>query len=329
MDIVTGATGYIGNVLVRQLLNKGRAVRTLVRPTSDLTSLKGLKIEKAIGNILDIDSLINAFREADTVYHLAANISIMPGNAKLIRKINIEGTINVIKACIKCGVRRLIYTSSIHALEEPSNGTIIDEDMPFDPYSIRGEYDRSKAQASLEVLKATRRGLDAVIVCPTGITGPYDFKVSAMSQTFINFASHRLKFIVDGAFDFVDVRDVAAGHILAANKGKTGESYILSGERVTMDGMMSILEKVTGVRASQHKVPVRLAKIIGSLAPIYYKTANKTPYFTSYSVCTLQGNSFISHRKATTQLGYFPRPIEISIRDSINWLSENKLLQAS
>jgi len=230
MDIVTGATGYIGNVLVRQLLNKGRAVRTLVRPTSDLTSLKGLKIEKAIGNILDIDSLINAFREADTVYHLAANISIMPGNAKLIRKINIEGTINVIKACIKCGVRRLIYTSSIHALEEPSNGTIIDEDMPFDPYSIRGEYDRSKAQASLEVLKATRRGLDAVIVCPTGITGPYDFKVSAISQTFINFASHRLKFIVDGAFDFVDVRDVAAGHILAANKGKTGESYILSGE---------------------------------------------------------------------------------------------------
>ena len=322
MDIVTGATGSIGNVLVRQLLNRGRAVRALVRSTSDLSSLEGLKIEKAVGNILNINSLIDAFKEADTIYHLAAYVSIMPGDIKLIRKINLEGTINVIEACIKCNVKRLVYTSSIHALKEPPDGTAIDENMPFDPYNIRGEYDRSKAQASLEVLKAARKGLDAVVVCPTGIMGPYDFRISSMSQTFINFINHKLKFIVGGAFDFVDVRDVAIGHILAADKGKTGESYILSGERVTMDEMMSILEETTGVRASQYKVPVLLAKMIGSLTPIYYRITNKTPYFTSYSIRTLQGNSFIRHKKATMQLGYSPRPIETSIKDSVRWLND-------
>ncbi|HEY4695694.1 MAG TPA: SDR family oxidoreductase [Candidatus Hydromicrobium sp.] len=326
MEVVTGATGCIGNVLTRELLRKGKKVRVLIRSTSDISSLEGLEIEKVLGDILDKDSLIKAFKGADIVYHLAAIISIMPGDRALIRRVNLEGTRNVIDACLKCGVRRLVYTSSIHALEEPPLGTVIDEDMPFDINSNRGEYDRSKALASLEVIEVARDGLDSVVVCPTGVVGPYDFRGSLITRTFIDFARKGIKMNVDGAYDFVDVRDVAAGHILAAEKGKTGHYYILSGQRITLDEIFSILEEITGVKAPKYKVPFWLAKTAGIFTPLYYKLANKTPRFTNYSINTLRSNSYISHEKAGRELGYEARPIKKSIEDTFEWLHENKML---
>jgi len=326
MHMITGAAGFIGNVLARELLARGRKVRALVRSASDNSSLGGLKVEKVVGDIQDKDSLIKAFRGIDTVYHLAGKISIMPGDHTLIRNINLGGTKNVIDACLKCGVRRLVYTSSIHALEEPPVGTVIDESMPFDPNSSRGEYDRSKARASIEVAKAAKDGLDSVIVCPTGVLGPYDFRISSITQTFIDFACGRLNFIVDGAYDFVDVRDVAVGHILAAEKGKTGEKYLLSGQRITMDGMMSMLEEISGTRRPKYKVPVWLVKTAGLFTPVYYKLANKAPRFTIYSISTLQSNSVINHKKASSELGYRPRTVKESIKDTFKWLKEDKIL---
>jgi len=316
MEVVTGATGCIGNVLVRELLRKDKEVRVLIRSTSDISSLEGLEIEKAVGDIHNTDSLIKAFRGADTVYHLAAMISIMPGDRALIRNVNLEGTRNVIDACLKCGVKRLVYTSSIHALKEPPMGTVIDESMPFEPNNNRGEYDRSKALASLEVVKAAQNGLDSVIVCPTGVLGPYDFRISAMTQTFIDFARSKMKMTINGAYDFVDVRDVAVGHILAAEKGKTGEKYILSGQRVTMDEMMSMLNEISGIQPPKYKVPIWLAKTAGIFTPVYYKLANKTPRFTSYSINTLRSNSYISSEKASRELGYKTRPVKESIEDT-------------
>jgi len=326
MEVVTGATGCIGNVLVRELLRKDKEVRVLIRSTSDISSLEGLEIEKAVGDIHNTDSLIKAFRGADTVYHLAAMISIMPGDRALIRNVNLEGTRNVIDACLKCGVKRLVYTSSIHALKEPPMGTVIDESMPFEPNNNRGEYDRSKALASLEVVKAAQNGLDSVIVCPTGVLGPYDFRISAMTQTFIDFARSKMKMTINGAYDFVDVRDVAVGHILAAEKGKTGEKYILSGQRVTMDEMMSMLNEISGIQPPKYKVPIWLAKTAGIFTPVYYKLANKTPRFTSYSINTLRSNSYISSEKASRELGYKTRPVKESIEDTFKWFRENKIL---
>ena len=326
MDVVTGSNGSIGNVLVRELLKRDRRVRVFFRPTSDIKSLEGLEVEKVVGNIQDTDSLIELFKGADIVYHLAAMISIMPGDRSLIRSINFEGTRNVINACLRCGVKRLVYTSTIHALKEPPFGNVIDENMPFNPKNNRGEYDRSKALASLEVVKAAKNGLDSVLVCPTGVLGPYDFKISAISQTFIDFINKKLKFMVNGAYDFVDVRDVAVGHILAAERGKTGENYILSGERVTMDEIMSILEEITGVGASRLRVPIWMAKIAGVFTPIYYKLTNTTPRFTEYSISTLQSNSYISHEKASKELGYSPCPVRQSIEDTIRWFKENKII---
>lgn len=326
MDLVTGSNGSIGNVLIRKLLKRGRSVKALIRSTSDTTSLKGLDIEKVNGNILDAGSLDKAFKGIDTVYHLAAVISIMPGNKKFIRKANFEGTKNVIEACKKNGVGRLVYTSSIHALKEPPEGTIIDEKMPFDPENNRGEYDRSKALASLAVVQASKDGLSSVIVCPTGVLGPYDFGLSAIGQTFVDFFNKKMKITIGGAYDFVDVRDVAEGHMLAAEKGRDGQAYLLSGERVTMDEMFSMLQEATGVPAPKLKIPLGLAKLAGYCTPVYYKLAKKTPRFTNYSVCTLASNSFISHEKASRELGYDPRLIKESIEDTFKWFKEAKIL---
>ena len=323
MEVITGATGHIGNVIVRELLARGRTTKALMRKTSNNAVLKGLEVEKAIGDILDIDSLIKAFRHTDVVFHSAAIISIMPGRNKFIYETNVTGTQNVIKACIKCGVKRLVYLSSIHAIKEPPCGVIIDESLPLGIDNPMSEYARSKAKASLEVLKSTGNGLDAVIVYPTGVIGPYDYKISSLSKTFIDFANRKLMFSMDGAYDFVDVRDVAVGCILACDKGKTGENYILSGERVTVDELMSMLEGITGVKKPRFKIPIMLAKTAATFSPIYYKLTRTQPYFTRYSIYTLLSNSLISHKKASNDLGYFPQDIKKSVADNVEWLREH------
>ncbi|MEA2016108.1 MAG: SDR family oxidoreductase [Actinomycetota bacterium] len=326
MDFVTGATGCIGNVLVRTLLEKGREVKVLVRETSDLSAIEGLDVERAVGDILDIDSLVEAFRGADIVYHLAGVVTIMPGDRKLIRRSNHKGTVNVINACLKCGVRRLVYASSIHALKESPTGTVIDESMPFDIKCRRGEYDRSKAAASLEVIKAASNGLDSVVVCPTGVIGPYDFKGSFSTRTFIDFARGRMKITTGGAYDFVDVRDVADGLVMASEKGRKGQFYILSGERITMDELMGMLSENSGVKPPGYKIPVWLAGAAGIISPLYYWLARKTPRFTYYTIDTLRSNSYISYKKARRELGYNPRPIKKTVEDTFKWMRQNKIL---
>jgi dihydroflavonol-4-reductase len=324
-DVVTGANGYIGNVLVKELLKRGRKVRAIVRNTSNLKSLENLEnsdLEIFTGDISDLKSLCNAFADADAVYHLAGKISLMPGDRHEIYNVNYLCAKNVIQACKECNVKRLIYTSTIHALIEPPSDKIINEEIPYCVSNNKSIYDRSKALASVEVLKATQDGLDAVIVNPTGVIGPYDFQISALTKTFIDFSKKRLKLAIEGAYDFVDVRDVAIGHILAYEKGKTGENYILSGERIKVSQLMKILEESTGIKAPEHYLPVNFAKFIASFMPIYYKITGIKPYFTKYSVDILLSNSCISHEKATKELGYKPRPVKDSVKDAIIWLKE-------
>ncbi|MHB1441391.1 MAG: NAD-dependent epimerase/dehydratase family protein, partial [Candidatus Humimicrobiaceae bacterium] len=201
-------------------------------------------------------------------------------------------------------------------------GITINEDVPYCSNIHKSNYDLSKSLASREVLKAAKEGLNAVIVNPTGIIGPFDFSVSAITKTFIDFAKSKLKLVIEGAYDFVDVRDVAKGHILACEKGKTGENYILSGERVKVSELMKMLESITGIKAPRYYLPIGFGKFIGSLMPIYYSITGVKPYFTRYSVEVLCSNSYISHEKATKQLGYNPRPAKDSIRDTIIWLKE-------
>jgi dihydroflavonol-4-reductase len=220
MNLVTGATGHIGNVLVRLLNQRGERVRAMIMPGEDPAPLTGLDVEIIEADVLDYSSLLKAFDGIDVVYHLAGIISILPGKDHMVHAVNVSGTRNVIQAARSSAVRRLVYTSSIHALQRVPEGILIDESVPFDVEHAISSYDSSKASASLSVLNAVQDGMDAVIVCPTGVIGPYDFRLSEMGQLILDCVEQKPMLYVDGAYDFVDVRDVAQGLILAGEKGR-------------------------------------------------------------------------------------------------------------
>ena len=328
MNLVTGATGHIGNVLIRQLTSTGEKVRAFVQPGEDKTHLAGLDIEFVEGDILDYPSLLTAFKDVDVIYHLAGLISIMPEKDPFMYSVNVAGTRNVLQAARQMGVRRLIYTSSIHALRRIPHGTTIDEQVPFDPRNAISTYDRSKAEASLAVIQAIDEGLDAVICCPTGVIGPYDFRGSEMGELIRDLIGRKLTFYVDGAYDFVDVRDVATGLILASHEGETGESYILSGERISVIELVKSVQGIIGRYIPRLKIPMKFAQWVARFTPIYYRLSHIKPRFTSYSLETIQSNSTISHNKASQSLGYNPRRIRESLVDTISWNIREKGLSS-
>lgn len=326
MIVVTGATGHIGNVLVRMLLEKGEEIRVIIPEFEDTTPLNGLDVEKVIGDVCDKNSLIKAFKDAKIVYHLAGIVSISGRKAKLLHDVNVQGTKNVLQTCLKTGVERLVHTSSVHAFVEPPHGIVIDETIEINPNRVFGEYAKSKAHATLEVMKAINQGLDVVIVFPSGVIGPYDFKISNFGNLFISYVQGKFKAFVAGAYDFVDVRDLAKGMILACEKGLAGEGYILSGNRVTVDEIVHYLKTITGSKLSPTKMPFWLAKMAAVFSPLYYSITKIKPKFTRYSLHVLASNSFISCEKACKELGYSSRPIVETFRDCIDWFKENGLL---
>jgi dihydroflavonol-4-reductase len=255
------------------------------------------------------------------VFHLAGVISIMPGKDPLIRRVNVEGTRNLLQAARGSGVRKLVYTSSIHAIQRVEAG-VIDESLPYDADNPYGAYDRSKAEATLEVQKEAQSGLEAVIACPTGVIGPYDFRGSMMGTVIRSAAEQKPTLYVDGAYDFVDVRDVVDGLIAAAEQGRRGESYILSGQRISVRYLLETVREITGLHFFQMKIPFNLAKFAARFTPFYYRLAGSTPRFTPYSLEVLKSNSHISHAKATRELGYHPRKLYESIADAVQWFLE-------
>ncbi len=223
MILVTGATGHIGNVLVRKLMEIGEKVCVFLPPNESVAPLDGLSVEIRVGDIRNNYEVEKALKGMDYVFHLAGIISISPGKEKIMYDVNIGGTRNIINACIKNGIKRLIYTSSIHAFPDLPKNKIIDERVVIDPAKAVGEYGKNKALATLQVIEGIKKGLDAVIVCPTGVIGPYDYKKSEIAELISEYSKKRITAYIEGAYDFVDVRDVVEGHILAWKKGKKGE----------------------------------------------------------------------------------------------------------
>ncbi|MCX6057974.1 MAG: NAD-dependent epimerase/dehydratase family protein [Chloroflexi bacterium] len=323
MWLVTGATGHVGNVLVRKLLERGEKVRALLLPGESRESIQGLNVDAFEGDVLNLDSVFESMQGIKGIFHLAGVISIMPGPNPFVHKVNVSGTKNILHAAMKKGIDKLIYTSSIHAIQRVENG-MIDETLPYDMDNPYGAYDRSKAEATLEVLNAAHAGFDAVVVCPTGVIGPYDFRGSMMGAVIHDAAAAKPTLYVDGAYDFVDVRDVADGLIAAAENGERGESYILSGQKITVRYMLETVREITGKNFFQMKIPFDLAKFAALFTPMYYQLAKATPRFTPYSLEVLQSNSNISHAKATKELGYSPRSLYESIKDTVKWFLEKK-----
>jgi len=326
MIVITGATGHLGNVLVRKLLNQNRKVRAFILPGEDIASLEGLEVEKVEGDVRVPDSLRRAFEGADIVYHCAGIISILPGQQKQLYQVNVLGTRNVVNTCLETKVKRLVYTSSIHALSEPEPGIVFDESREFNPENVLGEYSKSKTLGTLEVIKGIKKGLDAVILCPSGIIGPYDYRVSEMGKLIVDFVKGKVKTYVDGAYDFVDVRDVAEGLILACEKGKKGECYILSGQQISVRQLLKFLEGITGVKAPSLKVPHQVARVTGFFNVLYCNLMKIKPLFTPFSIDVLASNSLVSCQKAQDKLNYSSRSIYESLRDTIQWFKQEGII---
>ena len=320
MILVTGATGHIGNVLVRRLAREGKPVRVLMLPGDPGHALAGLPIERVEGDICDQQAVREAIRGCDFVYHLAGKISILPGDQPDVWRVNVGGTENVLHGVQSEPGTRLVYTSSIHAIKRVPHGICIDEQMPFDPDNPYGAYDRSKAVASQMVLAAAHAGMDAVLICPTGVIGPFDYLGSEMGSFFGGVLKKRTSYYIDGAYDFVDVRDVVSGLVSAAQQGKPGETYILSGERWHILDLIHAVKRMAGIEGgSLIRIPLPLVQLVSLFSPIYYRLAKVRPILTRYAIEVLQSNAWFSSNKAKNELGYHARPMAETLADTVKW----------
>lgn len=322
---ITGATGHIGANLVRVFIQKGYKVRLLVR--KDKRAISGLNCEFVEGDILDPVSLGKLIEGCDKVVHLAAYISIKKESDKIAAEINVQGTKNVISACFKYHVKRLIHLSSIHALSPFPEGKVVDETSPLVDKKYPVIYDRTKAQAQKEVRKAVSNGLNAVILNPTGVIGPYDFKPSLVGQMIISLVKGRFPALVKGGFNWVDVRDITEVTVRALNKGVEGECYILGGTWLSVKDLALLVAKYSAGSIPKIIMPVWLARIGVPFIGLYSRLKKKNPLYTRDSLYALRHHRYISYQKAINTFGYSPRPINQTIQDTVKWFYDNGYVQ--
>ena len=314
---VTGASGHIGANLIRALCAQERQVRALVH--TDRRAFDGLDIEITPADVLDPDSLKKAFTQVEVVFHLAATISLRKRDAALMYRINVEGTRHVIEACRLAGVRRLVHFSSIHALRSDNPCECINEKTPLVERSRSLPYDWTKAAAENLVLDAVKDGLDAVIVNPTAVIGPHDYRPSHMGRFIISLYHRKTKALVKGGFNWVDVRDVTEGALLAESAGVCGERYLLGGTWLSLKSLSQLVQGVTGIRTTRFTFPMWLAHAGVPFVGTYSWVTGKSPLYSGQSLYALRHHKNISLQKAIEKLGYHPRPIRATIEDTYEW----------
>ena len=323
LSAVTGANGYLGYALSKQLCEAGENVRLLMHHDSDKLDIFGF--EKCIGDINEIDYLLESFKGVDTVYHVAGVVDITGKKDKLCWKVNFDGTKNVVEACKKCGVKNLVYVSSVDCIPIPSGNRVIRETSEFNPDLLPDAYGKSKAAATKYVLASGDKNLKCCAVQPSCCIGPYDIYYNNSVCTMIELYDEGI-FRVSlnfGAYNFVDVRDVAKGMIAAAEKGRNGESYFLCGEIMTVDEFLRTLAKINGRKPPK----VKLGKsFIMSTTPAIaqlFKTMKWPPVLTKFSLNKICENCNFSIEKAQKELGYSPMSAEQSLTETVQWLKEN------
>lgn len=313
---VTGANGHVGANLCRSLLSEGHQVKALVH--HNVNSLKGLNLDIIQGSLQDLNALRSLCKDSEIVFHLAAMISI-DGHKNKLLEVNVEGTKNLIKVIQENGVRRLIHFSSIHALSHFPLDKQMDETRPL---VMEGPtwYEITKSRAEKIVLDATLSGLDAVVINPTAIVGPNDFKPSLVGTVLVRLYNNSLPALVPGGYNWVDVRDVVRGAITAMEKGRKGERYILGGKWVSVKDLALIVGKVTGKKITRFTIPTSVAKVGVPFIKAYALIARQEPLYTYESLRTLlEVNTMISHEKAGAEFGYSCRDFEVTIRDTMDW----------
>ncbi len=325
LAVVTGASGHLGVNLVNSLLARQWQVRTLVHLSHK--TLQGIDAEVVFGNVLDENSLEKAFEGADIVFNLAAKVSVVEWNRSLVEEINIKGPRNVVEACKKNNVKRLVHVSSFHACEQFPHTEPLDESRQLVEKYKGIPYDYSKACGEMVVREAIAEGMDAVVVSPTGVIGPYDYQPSHFGAILMALGSGKMNTIVDAGLDWVDARDVAEGMIRAAEIDKPSGKYMLSGHWMSLKEIAAQISEITGNGKPLITAPMWLAKLAAPFAQTYDRLSGKRALFTSISMKALGSNCDVSHTKAESELDYDPRPLEETIKDTLAWFKYNGYLK--
>jgi len=320
---VTGATGFIGGNLARALLRDGHQVRALIRPESDRRNIAGLPVELAEGDLDSQRNLAEQVSGCDAVFHVAAHYSLWVKDRDSIYRANVDGTKNLLAAARAVGVKRFIHTSSVAAIGVPAPNTLGTEETQTTLEELVSDYKKSKYLAEQAALRAAREGLDVVIVNPSTPIGARDVKPTPTGEIILRFLQDRMPAYVHTGLNLVDVEDVAQGHMLAWQRGRTGERYILGNRNLSLKEMLEILAAITGKRAPRIAVPHSIPLAVAFIDEMILARLGKRPRVSFYSVQMSRKAMYYDSSKAVRELGLPQNSVETALEKAVRWFEEN------
>jgi len=318
--LVTGASGFVGWHVAGLLLERGYKVRALVRPSSVVPELD---VERVEGDLRDRASLDRASAGCSLLFHVAADYRLWSKNPDELYRSNVDGTRNILESARSAGIERIVYTSTVGCIGVPEDG-IGDETQPVSIGMMSGAYKRSKFLAERVALDFAAAGLPVVIVNPTAPMGDHDFKPTPTGQIVLDFLNGAMPAFIDTGLNVVDVRDVALGHLLAAERGRTGERYILGSENMTLRGILAELASITGRRAPSLQLPYGVAYVAGVVTTAMARITGRPPRAPLDAVRMAKKKMWVSHEKATCELGYSPQPAPVALARAVEWFERVK-----
>lgn len=325
--LVTGASGFVGSAVARTLAARGHTLRLLVRPTSDRRNLAGLDAEVVTGDLTDESSLVKAAVGCRYVLHVAADYRFWVPDPDAMLRANVDGAVAMVRAAARAGAERIVHCSSVAALGQIGDGTPASETTPTHEEDFVGIYKRSKYMAEKAVLELARRdGMPVVVVNPAAPVGPRDIKPTPTGKMIRDAAAGRVPAYIDTGLNIVHVDDVAEGHVLALEKGRVGERYVLGGENMLLKDILSLVSNVVHRRPPVIRLP---EAVVWPAALVMEKLANVTgitPMMTRDHLKMARKKMFYSSEKAMTELGYRPRPVRSAVEDAVAWFRANGML---
>ena len=323
-SFVTGATGFLGSHVARQLLSNGADLRLLVRATSRTENIADLPADRVVGDLRDADSLRRGMSGCEVVFHVAADYRLWSRDGRELYQSNVDGTRNILQAARDSSVRRVVYTSSVATMGFGNNGSVTDERTPVSLTNMIGDYKRSKFMAEQLVIEAARGGQDVVMVNPTTPIGERDIKPTPTGRIVVDFLKRKFPAYVDTGLNLVDVKDCANGHLLAMAKAVAGERYILGGENLTLKQILNKLAALTGLPSPTIRLPYAVAYATGVVDTLVTGTLRKQePRVTLDSVRMGRKKMFVTSAKAERELGWNPGPVDAALQRAVEWFRAN------
>jgi len=327
--LVTGSTGFLGSAVVRELLSDCREIKVLVRRGTDTANIDGLDVEIVYGDLRDSDSLLSALTGCDVLYHTAAYYSLWDRDKRLIYDINVEGTRKILRAAQDKNLKRIVYTSTVGCIGLNDDTSPADEDTPFNPNTLSNDYKKSKYQAEQLVLELACSGLPVVIVNPSTPVGPRDIKPTPTGKIILDFLNRDMPAYMDTGLNLIDVADCARGHILAEQKGVSGERYILGNRNMSLFEILVTLEKITGLKAPRVKIPYWVALSAGWVCEaVSNHITEKPPAVPLAGVRMAKYFMYFDASKAVKKLGLPQSPVEKALKEAVSWFQGHDYVSA-